>query len=36
MAQLVKRLTLDLGSGHDLRGMRLSLVSGSVLGVKPA
>ena len=33
---LVKRLTLDFGSCHDLRAVRLSLRSGSVLGVDPA
>ena len=36
VAQLVKRLTLDFGSGHDLRVVRLSPTSGSALGVKPA
>ena len=36
VAQLVKHPTLDFGSGHDLRVMRLSRVSGSVLGVEPA
>ena len=28
MAQLVKHLTLDFGSGHDLRVVRLSSVLG--------
>ena len=36
MALLVKRLTLDFGSGHDLRVMRLSPTPGSVLGVESA
>ena len=31
MVQLVEHLTLDFGSGHDLKGMGLSPVSGSVL-----
>ena len=36
MAQSIKCPTLDLGSGHDLRAVRLSLVSGSALGMEPA
>jgi len=36
VAQLVKRLTLDFGSGHDLKIMRSSPVSGSMLRVEPA
>ena len=36
MAQLVKDPTLDFSSGHDLRVMRLSHVSGSVLGMETA
>ena len=35
MAQLVKRLTLDLSSGLDLKVMSSGPVVGSVLGVKP-
>ena len=31
MAQSLKHLTLDLGSGHDLRILRSSLAWGSVL-----
>ena len=31
MAQLVKHPTLDVGSGHDLRVVRSSPTSGSVL-----
>ena len=31
-----KNLTLDFGSGHDLRVVRPSLVSGSSLVVEPA
>ena len=31
VAQSVKHLSLDFGSGHDLRVVRLSLTSGSVL-----
>ena len=33
---LVKHLTLDFGSGHDLRVVRSSSASDSVLGVEPA
>ena len=33
--QSVRDLTLDFSSGHDLRVVRLSPVSDSVLGVKP-
>ena len=36
MAQLVKRLTLDFGSGHDLRVVGWSCVSGSVLTLASA
>ena len=36
MAHLVKGLTVDFGSGHDLMVVRLSPVLGSVLGVEPA
>ena len=36
MAQSVKYPTLDFGSGHDLRVVRLSPKLGSVLGVEPA
>ena len=36
MAQSFKHLILDFGSGHDLRVVRLSPASGSVLGVEPA
>ena len=36
MAQSVKQLTLDFGSGHDLRVVRSSPMSGSVLGAEPA
>ena len=32
MAQLVKHLTLDFGSGHDLRVVQWSPMLGSVLG----
>ena len=32
----VKPLILDFGSGHDLRAVRLSPVSGALLGVEPA
>ena len=35
MAQSVKRLTLDFGSGRDPRVMGLSPTSGSALGVEP-
>ena len=34
VAQLVKRLTLDFGSGHDLTIMRSSPTLGSVLTVR--
>ena len=34
VAQLVKCLTLDFGSGHDLGIVRLSPVSGCVLGLE--
>jgi len=33
---MVKHLTLDFGLGHDLRVMRSSPLSGSLLGVEPA
>ena len=36
LAHLVKCLTLDFGSGHDLRVLGSSPVSGSLLGVEPA
>ena len=36
VAQLVKHLTLDFDSGHDLMIMRLSPMSDSALGVEPA
>ena len=36
MAQLVKSLTLDFGSGHDLRVVKLNPVSGSVLSLETA
>lgn len=35
VAQLVKHPTLDFGSGHDLRVLRLSPVSGSALNGEP-
>jgi len=36
VAQWVKHLTLDFGSGQDLRIMGSSPTSGSVLGVESA
>jgi len=36
MAQPVKPLTLDFGSGHDLGVVRSSPMSGHVLGMDPA
>ena len=36
VAQSVKHLTLDFGSGHDLRVVRSSPASGSMLGIEPA
>ena len=36
MAQLIEHPTLDFGSGHDLRVVRLSPVLGSALGIEPA
>ena len=36
MAQSVEYLTLDFGSGHDLRVVRSSPASGSALGMEPA
>jgi len=36
VAQLVKCPTLDFGSGHDLRVVRSSPMSGSTLGMEPA
>ena len=36
MAHLVKRLTFDFGSGHDLRVVGSSLTLGSVLGAELA
>ena len=35
MAQLAKRLTLDLSSGLNLRIVNSSLASGSTLGMEP-
>ena len=34
MAQFVKHVTLGFGSGHDLRVVRLSPMSGSMLSVE--
>ena len=36
VAQLLKHLTLDFISGHDLTVVRWNPVSGSVLGMEPA
>ena len=36
VAQSFKHLTLDFGSGHDLRFVRSSPASGSALGVESA
>ena len=36
VAQSVKYMTLDFGSGHDLRVMRSSPASGSMLSVEPS
>ena len=36
VAQSVEHLTLDFGSGHDLRVVRSSPLSGSMLGVESA
>ena len=36
MVQSVKHSTLDIASGHDLRVMKSSPVSGSALGMDPA
>ena len=36
VAQLVKHLILDFGSGHNLTVVRLSSMSDSTLGVEPA
>ena len=36
VAQLVKHLTFDFSSGHDLRVMELRPPSSSMLGVEPA
>jgi len=36
VAQLVKRLTLDFGSGHNVRVVRSSPMSGSTLAVEHA
>ena len=36
VARLVKHLTLDFGSGHDVTLVGLGPTSGSVLSVKPA
>ena len=36
VTESVKRWTLDLGPGHDLRVMRLSPGSGSTLGMESA
>ena len=35
-SQSVKCLTLDFGLGHDLRVMRWSTTSGTILGMEPA
>ena len=35
MTQLVERLSLDLSSDLDLRGMSSSSALGSMLGIKP-
>ena len=34
MAQAVKHLTLDFGSGHDLKAVRSNPTMGSALGVE--
>ena len=36
VAQLVKQLTLDFGSGHDLRVVRSSPTLGFALSMEPA
>ena len=36
VAHLIKRLTLDFSSAHDLTAVRLSPASGSTLIVEPA
>ena len=36
MAQSVKHLTFDFGSGHDLTAMGLSPMTGSMLGMELA
>jgi len=36
VAELVKHVTLDFGSGHDLRAVRLSPMSGSELSMESA
>jgi len=36
VAQSFKRPTLDFGSDHDLRVVRLSPLLGSALGLEPA
>jgi len=36
VAQSIKHLTPDFGSGHDRRVVRLNPVLGSTLGVEPA
>ena len=36
VTQLIKHLTLDFSSGHNLRVVRSSPMSGSMLGVEPA
>jgi len=36
LVQLVKRLTPDFDSGHDLKVVRFSPLLGSALGVEPA
>ena len=36
MAQFVKLVTLGFGSGHDLRVVRSSPASGSMLSMEPA
>ena len=36
MAQFIEHPTLDFGSGHDLRVVRLNLLLGSMLSMEPA
>ena len=35
VAQSIKHLTLDFGSGHDFRAVRSNQASSSVLGMEP-